>query len=63
MAILAIGAVSASEDISDDVSAIEPSDEVINDQIDDNLEETDPQEEILEEDGEVKSLTDFKSDV
>ena len=60
MAILAIGAVSASEDISDDVSAIEPTDEVISDQIDDNLEETDSQAEDLAEDGETKSLTDFK---
>ena len=63
MAILAIGAVSASEDISDDVAAIEPTDEVISDQIDDNLEETDPQEEILEEDGETKSLNDFKQNL
>ena len=63
MAILAIGAVSASEDISDDVSAIEPADEVISDQIDDNLEETDPQEEILEEETEVKSLNELKDTI
>ena len=63
MAILAIGAVSASEEISDDVAAIGPSDEVISDQIDDNLEETNPQEEILEEYSQTKSLKDFKEDL
>ncbi len=60
--ILAVGAVSASEDISDVAIASEPSDDIISDQIDDNL-ETDPQEEILEEDGETKSLNDFKHDL
>ena len=58
--ILAIGAVSASEDISDVAIASEPSDDIISDQIDDSLEETDPQEEILEEDGEVKNFTELK---
>ena len=60
--ILAIGAVSASEDISDVAIASEPSDDIISDQIDDNL-ETDPQEEILEEDGEVKSLTELEETI
>ena len=58
--ILAIGAVSASEDISDVAIAAEPSDDIISDQIDDSLEETDSQEEILEEDGEVKNFTELK---
>ena len=57
LAILAIGAVSASEDISDDVSAIESTDEVVTDsvdevisnQIDDSVGETEPSIEKLEE--------------
>ncbi len=60
--ILAIGAVSASEDISDVAIASEPSDDIISDQIDDNL-ETDPQEEILEEETEVKSFTDLQNTI
>ena len=58
--ILAIGAVSASEDISDVAIAAEPSDDIISDQIDDNLEETGPQNEILVEETEVKNLTELK---
>ena len=57
LAILAISAVSASEDISDDVAAIESTDEVVTDsvdevisnQIDDSIEETEPSIEKLEE--------------
>ena len=58
--ILAIGAVSASEDISDLAIAAEPSDDIISNQIDDSLEETNPQEEILEEETEVKNLTELR---
>ena len=60
--ILAIGAVSASEDISDVAIASEPSDDVISDQIDDNL-ETDPQEEILEDETEVKSFNELEETI
>lgn len=61
--ILAIGAVSASEDISDVAIAAEPNDDIISDQIDDSLEETDSQDEVLEDETEVKSLTDLKETI
>ena len=53
LAILAIGAVSASEDVSDDAAVAEPSDEI---NVDDSQEE-----EILSDGG--SSLTDFKNEL
>ena len=57
LAILAIGAVSASEDISDDVAVTEPSDEIILEESADDSQE----EEILSDGG--SSLTDFKNEI
>ena len=60
LAILALGAVSASDEISDDITAVEPSDDVITDQID----ETDSQDEVLEDEPtEALSLADLKSKI